>query len=413
MAESYTHKDKRCVFRETFDSAESVARNGNVAANVTFDGRRGNFNGSNSGITTHLKPLGSTHSIRIIFCLYSTTTSNDTTLIGGKNTFCSLTWNVAWGNVYDYYNDNGTLLRLTPTVPLSLNREYEIVVTRSNTAVLWYVDGVLSKSGTLGDNGPFTMRYVGRDKSLNANYWLNGYVSLVEIYNKALSAAEIRNLYYGIPFHRPVMPTPIFDLTAERGFVEERTGKNLTITNVPVVRFGKTYAMKFDGITGKIDTGSQWIDTKAATFHMLIQSNRGIDNAQSQVGYLVTNNDFFIEHAYDKPSIGYLFYGGRGMTSYTFLNRTYAFYKKWVYVTGIIPDDSKRFSLVYLNGGLNINQSVVAYTGVGSLNVWVGGTGTSNLYKGFVHHMTVWSGILTSEQITQLYTYEKTLYGLQ
>ena len=87
---------------------------------------------------------------------------------------------------------------------ISANTWNHVVYTRSGTTLSIYVNGVLSNSGTNANQIAVTGNwYVGNPYAAgNLNEAFDGSVSNVKVYNNALSAAEIKELYSGasVPF---------------------------------------------------------------------------------------------------------------------------------------------------------------------------------------------------------------------
>ena len=110
-------------------------------------------------------------------------------------------------NYYAYNTDSGSsvlLFTLESTgVNLFDNTWHHIVCTRDSSNVTIYIDGVLNV--TTGNGGIWTGTNVWASMNMligtnpnNVYYYFNGYIDNAKIYNKALTASEIRQNFQGI-----------------------------------------------------------------------------------------------------------------------------------------------------------------------------------------------------------------------
>jgi len=95
----------------------------------------------------------------------------------------------------EFHRGNGTLdAYVESTNPGALNIWYCIAVTMTGTAVQHYLNGATNGSGTLsttiGDSG--TVLRLGNRSD---GFWLGGQMANWRLYNRALSAAEVAQLY--------------------------------------------------------------------------------------------------------------------------------------------------------------------------------------------------------------------------
>lgn len=83
------------------------------------------------------------------------------------------------------------------TVFTKLNTWYQVVFTYESGVAKLYVDGVLrhtyQKSVVFTDNGQDL--YIGKTSYSQYPYWLNGVIDEIRIYNKALCAGAVKQLY--------------------------------------------------------------------------------------------------------------------------------------------------------------------------------------------------------------------------
>jgi len=179
MSQSLYNIDKRIIFRETFQSADSVRKNGGTITNTIFNNGIGEF--SNGGIFYN-KIIPLVFSIRIVFyyenayagCLMNYNDGNQPSRIFFN--IGQVTPNVLFvciGPTYPIFN-----ITLTP------NTWNELIITSSVAA---YLNGVLVTTGTNNRTKP--LNYI----SVGSGY--SGKMKLFEIYNKVLTASEVKLLY--------------------------------------------------------------------------------------------------------------------------------------------------------------------------------------------------------------------------
>lgn len=95
------------------------------------------------------------------------------------------------------YTNNGTETSISSTATLSTNTVYHLCVIQNSGVCSIYINGVLDKSASLS-NPVLTSSnesYIGRRGGPSIGAYLSGSVSQVQIYNRALSAAEVRQNY--------------------------------------------------------------------------------------------------------------------------------------------------------------------------------------------------------------------------
>lgn len=95
------------------------------------------------------------------------------------------------------YTNNGTETSISSTATLSTNTIYHLCVIQNSGVCSIYINGSLDKSASLS-NPVLTSSYesyIGRRGGPSIGAYLSGSVSQVQIYNRALSAAEVRQNY--------------------------------------------------------------------------------------------------------------------------------------------------------------------------------------------------------------------------
>jgi hypothetical protein len=99
-----------------------------------------------------------------------------------------------------YYRDNNGFSIISTTANLEIGKQHHIAVTRKNSTVKSFVDGVFKGSGQRF--GTAIINTIGGYPNTAAS--VNGQISSASIYNRALSPSEIKQLYVDslAPFRR-------------------------------------------------------------------------------------------------------------------------------------------------------------------------------------------------------------------
>ncbi|MBU0962857.1 MAG: LamG domain-containing protein, partial [Nanoarchaeota archaeon] len=95
------------------------------------------------------------------------------------------------GNLYCY---NGNDAGQTLGYPLSLNNWYHIMCWHNDTKICLYVNGVNTSCGASTAAGT-NVNFVVGGGSYQNNYWFNGTIDEVYVFNRSLSAEQIKFLY--------------------------------------------------------------------------------------------------------------------------------------------------------------------------------------------------------------------------
>lgn len=177
----------KLIFRETFNSEQSVRENGGVATNVVFDRGRAVLNGANALIKyQQTRNLGTSYS----FVFKGKLTKNTSSMFAGFNA----------GNYILFYNSGVFYSEITGNGFVQFNwtrdsNEHTFVITRSGTAVNLYIDGVnIGGQKTFTGNNPWNLPItIGSVEA--GGFYYQGEMTLSEIYDKALTASEVKNLY--------------------------------------------------------------------------------------------------------------------------------------------------------------------------------------------------------------------------
>ena len=103
-------------------------------------------------------------------------------------------WNGGSGDPKVYFSGFGSAANFGGSTSVSANQWYHVCVTRSGSTVKVYLDGDLDGTGTVTLNSyTGTTGRIGNSASANEHF--NGRIDQVRIYNSALDATAVENLY--------------------------------------------------------------------------------------------------------------------------------------------------------------------------------------------------------------------------
>lgn len=284
MIESQYSQYPGLVFRETFNSEQSVRKNGGTPTDVTFSNGVGSFNGTSSRITYKINLLG-TYSIR--FRLKDANTSALQRLIDGRagSGFGLLTLNmgVLSGLNGTYYVNGAATTSITGGTD-------EVVVSGTTT----FISSII---------------FLGSDYFAGGN--LDADVELFEIYEGTLTASEVKNLYENKwNKEQKFGGEPKVDLLAGWDFTDgwiaagavidnantftENTGTGGGIRKESFLTANKKYLIKISGTTS-CATGISFRDYPNYVGDQTITSSSGsfsvtLERVQTQTGIFIRSN---------------------------------------------------------------------------------------------------------------------------
>jgi hypothetical protein len=230
MKEAPNSPYAKLVFRETFNSEQSVRNNGGVPTAVTISKGVGSFNDTYSGIV-YPKNFNGTYSIRIRF--------KEPTSFSSAQYLCDFRQGTGVGYVYcsgtSIFSPGGTKYA-NGAVSSSSIAVKEIVVSGMP---------ITSTELTIGKRtAPFTSCFIGD-------------LELFEIYQGTLTASEVKNLYDNDWNKDFISSNLLLDYDSTNGYITDRTGKNtLTATDVSIKKTGSYYSAEFNGTTSTLITNS-------------------------------------------------------------------------------------------------------------------------------------------------------------
>jgi hypothetical protein len=389
--ESKTHIDHpRLIFRETFQDEQSVRRNGGIPTDVTFSNGIATFNGTSSKIVYPQSVLSGDFTIRI------------------KTTLTAATWGHIIGfNADNYIRFNNSRVIMGVALGginsiMNFSSDFssgEIVLVRDGLNVYGYLDGILEDSELEASAPDFTWENIG---FFSTNYY-NGDLDLIEIYNYALSQEEILNFFRGKRFHELTGQTEIINVSAQSGSIIDRWGNTLTNTATTVVKDGDVRCMKFDGATSKVDCGDPdaLIGDKTISAWCLAKSY-----GETSLGKIIDNGELLV---YIGSGYRLNVRSSTGVTAVSNIN--FFEFNKWFFVTVIRESDGTVSH--YVNGIDETSTSNSDTPVAGSTNLIIGANNAGNTtWDGYINDVRIIDGLLTAEQISQLFSNERSQYRI-
>ena len=301
------------------------------------------------------------------------------------------------------------------------NEWHYIVSTKSGSTLSMYIDGIFEKTGTdttttVTDNA--SPLYIGM---MNGTLPLTGYVDESRIYNRALSASEIWDLYQmGNPDH--VNSADSQGDPLEKGLVgywklDDGSGTSATdssgnantgtLTNGPTWTTGQIGgATSFDGTDDYINVGNQsalnlginnfsisvWIFDTGATQNTLAINKR---NALNTAGYELLDSVTPGTHSF-RVGDGTVNVAGYSVTG---LNNG-----SWHLLTGVVDRNSQKL-ITYLDGfHIGTDVSITGMSSVDNTQAFqIGARGGATNFKGSLDEVRIYNRALSADEVAKLY----------
>jgi hypothetical protein len=292
--ESLSNLDKRCIFRETFNSAQDTAKNGGAITGTTFSNGIGTFNGTGyTKFNFRDSRVSGTYSVRIKFRTTTNATQYLTDFRGAGET----------GTGFVYLS--GTSVTVSSGTRY-VNGSAGTIVSLDNSWQEVIVSGI-----TLSFVNPIGVGVT----SVGTSFRYTGDIELVEIYKGTLTATEVAELYKNGLYKEPnLQSNTILDIDPNAGLFDKQ-GNTLTNTSVNLINDGGTNVGSFNASTSKLSfTTSEvpassfangfslnfWFkvngaSTGSATSSGLIGNGEGGTDTNGFTSYFdVSNNSYFI-----------------------------------------------------------------------------------------------------------------------
>lgn len=286
-----------------------------------------------------------------------------------------------------------------------------LVVTGGNTVTL-YFDG--STSGTANASGGSTVDSYSNSSNVRIgtnynSYFYNGSVDDVRIYNRALSAIEINQLYISGSVGAKVNVTNRFNNAMSQGLVGhwtldgkdmisnvvDRSGqgntgylKNFTSTTTIPGKLGQ--ALSFDGSNDGILLAGPTFGNNY-TLSMWVYPTGFPESYNNLIGEN-TNNAWQIctatrKHCFGSSAIGTVVYSNTAINAY-----------EWTHVSFVVQNGNMYF---YTNGAPD--GSSLLGTEDGLTATYIGKNNASEPYQGIMDDIRIYNRALSADEIKQLY----------
>jgi hypothetical protein len=331
---------------------------------------------------------------------------------GTANTGLSTTWN--GGRIaLDFWVN-----RFRANTPLSVQKWYHVSFTKipgliSSTSKLYVngqeVAGAVEGTDTTPNilDSPFV---IGR---LDATRWFNGKISNTQIYNKALSASEVAQNYYGGPI---VTDGLVFAIDAGNLVSYPKSGTstyNLTGSGATGALTNGTSFTPLDGGAFVFDGTNDYIvfpnDTNLDNQALTMESWCYLNTTTTQDAFLFEKGQVNTQYSNFCDNAGNFYFRTMGLSNQdlTFTTSTYISPNTWNHVVCTYGAGTKT---IYVNGTQVAQQT--GLTGTISTNttgLFLGayGPGTGYFLNGKIAESRVYNRALTAAEVLQNYNATK------
>lgn len=389
MKEALTSPYNRIVFRETFNSEQSVRSNGGVPTAVTISKGIGSFNGTTSYIKYN-KNLNGVYSVRIKS--KNLNPSSSCTYIDFRNSSGTGVGYLTGGNL-NLGASSGTVY---------VNGIAKNTVNTSSSDIV--ITGITINCFEIFLNTRYSL----------ANY-LDSDIELLEIYQGTLTYSEIKNLYDNDWNKEFISSNLLLDYDSTNGYITDRTGKNtLTPTNVTIKKTGIYYGSEFNGVDSTLITDSTDPTIWQSGFTVVawikprgwgeLNYGRILDVSNSAAGkdgfnFCINNLNSSLfcninEVGATRSGINSINIGSWQFVVLTVSSDSYInFYKGDIDVAPTLSGLANRTS------GL-----ITSITTTNPVTIGNRSTATDSTFNGNIPMLTVYKGILSLEQLTQIWS---------
>jgi len=374
MKESYSSVDKRCIFKETFNDEQSVNRNGGTVSGGIF--KNGTWQ-SNGGSISFRLPRTTAITIRLRFrSMVQTTYSQPLRLY--KNGVYLNEWSLS---------TNG---RTTVLGGTNYNNGISSNEMPTTTATKWF-------EYTFTKNGFPTYDTLAVGAFNGASF----VIELFEIYAGSLTANEIKLLYKNKQNKLlNKQSNLLLDLDCTDGIIKDKTGlRTLTNAGVSVRKNNNNFVINSNAVN--INCESDFINVLPVTVCFWIYSKQP-NNLRS----IISNDKFYIYYYQRYMTMDSNFGIPGTNTGVQDPINTWYFYA--ITRQGTTGN--------YYRGTTSTTPTLTAspYNSgtptAGTRNVSIGRYNNNQVFDGYYNQIKVWQGILTQEEITQIWMSTKNLY---
>ena len=414
MRQSKFPIDRGIVFAEYFNSESEVIRNGGFCTDMTFEKGYGTFDGVTS-VIEYNKPevcfgngvTDEAFSVRAKIRQADCTSFSICQQYGAGYE----TWRFITSSGDDLqltvYDGDGSHYRMQTSASSLTSYEgewIEVVGTYDGSAtsagIKLYLNGSAISINFTDSNTYTAMHDFKSPLKIGANG--EGDIDFVEIYNRELTAEEVKNLYEGKTYVKQTGDTELLSISANTGTIIDRYDASLTLTSVDVHKEGNKNVLKFNGSTSKIDTNTTTDLTGDITVNVWMYRNGGLSGLS---GRFVDDGKF----VFADELAGRLAFASDGATFVYSANNSLAYYG-WYMVTAVRESDGT--VNMYVNGVLSGSADQNSGTpATGTTNIIIGNRNASDRpFEGYLSNVVIYNGLLTAEEVTQLYSSTKKFY---
>ena len=289
---------------------------------------------------------------------------------------------------------------------------YHLVGTIEGTAMKMYVDGIQAGTATFSGTRQTGIKVIVGAHSTTGGRIFRGAIDDARIYNRALSAEEIRYLYNN---NGPIAHWK-FDEGTGTATVFDSAGSNdgtmngsMTESDWVAGKYGT--ALDFDGTNDYVSTGTDPLGTNYTSFTMAAWIKTNVTGKQYIIERANTSNDSSILHLNvlgdGKLNADYFSPSGGNLKGNTVVTDG-----SWHYAV-LVQDDTRRS--LYLDGVLEATEDPSeAYSGLAPNNLFIGvdkrNTIESSYFDGQIDDVRIYSYARTSDQIRTDYNAGKSIY---
>lgn len=201
----------------------------------------------------------------------------------------------------------------------------------------------------------------------------------------------------------------ILNVSAQSGSIIDRWGNTLTNTATTVAKDGEVRAMKFDGATSKVDCGNPDDLTGDIT---CVAWAKMYTKGAANGGRIFDNGKFWIRQTAN-PLTYYSASSDGGSTNASGNASSNDFtYNEWHQI--VVTRSSSGVTNIYINGvqsGIANQSSGTPVAGSTNLLIGADNAGLYN-YDGLISDVRIINGILSTKEISQLFSDERSKYGI-
>jgi len=380
----YPVTDKQMVFQEQFDNEYASIKNGAELTDIVYSYGQATFNGTSSKANYNLN-LNGVYTVRIVFTEGA----------------------VASKYLLDFRNSGGT--------------GYVWINTSSIISIpsgIKYVNGIVANP-TLVENTNYevvlagmsldcTILWVGVN-STGGGIFFNKNIDLLEIYEGTLTASQVENMFLGrtlIPFPQQVNEQSLQLLSkieSSQGVIYDVMGNTIVNTNVETIDIGQTEVMGFNSVDSKLDLGVLDNTGNITTCGWIYANSMGEGNA----GHIYS--DYTSYGLYIAASKLKLTRDGAGHTAES---ASIIDLREWLfYCTTSTGAGVTNIYIGTINTAPLLSGSADQVGGTPFISTSHSTIGNRSIndrtWDGYINKPTIVSGIMTLQQITQIWSESK------